>query len=112
MAAGRARSAPYESEDLMCLMMAALGLSLLVTAGCQESAPPPSADGRQPVADLAPPLLEPPGKHSRPVTTTNRMAQVHFDQGLNYLYAFNHDEAIRSFERAAESDPTCAMAHW
>jgi cytochrome c-type biogenesis protein CcmH/NrfG len=26
------------------------------------------------------------------------------------LYGFNHDEAIRSFEKAAELDPSCAMA--
>jgi tetratricopeptide (TPR) repeat protein len=28
------------------------------------------------------------------------------------MYSFNHDEAIRSFERAARLDPQCAMAHW
>ena len=28
------------------------------------------------------------------------------------MYAFNHDEAIRSFRRAAELDPECAMAWW
>ena len=28
------------------------------------------------------------------------------------MYAFNHDEAIRAFTRAAELDPDCAMAHW
>src|SRR5262249_7797612 len=48
---------------------------------------------------------------SRTVTTRPE-AQRYFDQGLAFLYAFNHDEAIRSFRRAAELDPTCAMAHW
>ena len=40
------------------------------------------------------------------------MAQRYFDQGLTWTYAFNHDEAIRSFTYAAESDPDCAMAWW
>ena len=39
-------------------------------------------------------------------------AQRYFDQGLAFLFAFNHDEALRAFRRAAELDPTCAMAHW
>jgi tetratricopeptide (TPR) repeat protein len=46
------------------------------------------------------------------VTTRSAEAQRFFDQGLRYVYAFNHDEAIRSFRRAAELDPNMAMAHW
>src|SRR6476661_5351765 len=46
------------------------------------------------------------------VSTTNAEAQKFFDQGLCLLYAFNHDEAMRSFARAAELDPKLAMAHW
>lgn len=52
------------------------------------------------------------GAHSRKVTTSSSDAQAFFDQGLNFLFAFNHDEAIRSFERAAQLDPGCAMASW
>jgi hypothetical protein len=52
------------------------------------------------------------GKHTRPVATSNPEAQKFFDQGLNFMYAFNHDEAVRAFRRAAELDPDCAMAHW
>jgi tetratricopeptide (TPR) repeat protein len=52
------------------------------------------------------------GPHHRKVTTTSDSAQEYFDQGLAFLYGFNHDEAIRSFEAAAESDPQCAMAFW
>ncbi len=33
-------------------------------------------------------------------------------QGMQLLYGYNHDEAIRSFERCAELDPGCAMAWW
>ncbi|GJM24323.1 MAG: hypothetical protein DHS20C16_07380 [Phycisphaerae bacterium] len=52
------------------------------------------------------------GSHTRVVTTTSPEAQTYFNQGLNWMYAFNHDEAIRSFKKAAELDPTCAMAWW
>ena len=52
------------------------------------------------------------GSHHHPVSTTNPEAQRFFNQGLSYAFAFNHDEAIRSFKRAAELDPKLAMAHW
>jgi hypothetical protein len=54
-----------------------------------------------------PPLFEGLGGLSRKVTTSSPEAQRYFDQGLAFLYAFNHDEAIRSFRRAAELDPKC-----
>ncbi|HKS40096.1 MAG TPA: hypothetical protein VJX74_05740 [Blastocatellia bacterium] len=57
-------------------------------------------------------LIEGLGEHHHPVSTTNAEAQRFFDQGLTFVYAFNHDEAIRSFKRAAELDPNLAMAHW
>jgi len=60
----------------------------------------------------APPLFEGLGNHGRRVTTNSPDAQKYFDQGLAFLFAFNHDEAIRSFKHAAALDPDCAMAHW
>jgi tetratricopeptide (TPR) repeat protein len=62
--------------------------------------------------DLTVPLFEGLGGLSRKVTTASPEAQRYFDQGLAFLYAFNHDEAIRSFRRAAVLDPKCAMAFW
>ena len=62
-------------------------------------------------ADTGAPLYE-LGPLSRAVTTRSPEAQRYFDQGLAFLYGFNHDEAIRSFRRAGELDPGCAMAHW
>ena len=47
-----------------------------------------------------------------PVTTSNPQAQLFFDQGLRLIYAFNHDEAARSFQHAAGLDPKMAMAYW
>jgi tetratricopeptide (TPR) repeat protein len=58
------------------------------------------------------PFYEGLGGFTRKVTTASPEAQRYFDQGLAFLYAFNHDEAIRSFRRAAELDPACAMAWW
>lgn len=52
------------------------------------------------------------GEVHHPVSTKNKQAQQFFDQGLNLVYGFNHDEARRSFQRAAELDPKLAMAHW
>jgi tetratricopeptide (TPR) repeat protein len=52
------------------------------------------------------------GDLHHPVSTRNTQAQQFFDQGLRLIYAFNHDEAARSFKRAAELDPKMAMAYW
>ncbi|MBD2449411.1 hypothetical protein H6G76_20045 [Nostoc sp. FACHB-152] len=52
------------------------------------------------------------GTHHHPVSTQNPEAQKFFDQGLNLIYGFNHDEAARSFKYAAELDPQMAMAYW
>ncbi|HEX2328820.1 MAG TPA: hypothetical protein VHN74_08860 [Candidatus Angelobacter sp.] len=52
------------------------------------------------------------GDLHHPVTTSNPEAQKFFDQGLRYIFAFNHDEAKRSFEHAAQLDPKMAMAWW
>ena len=45
-------------------------------------------------------LFEGLGSHHRAITTSEPEAQMYFDQGLNWMYAFNHDEAVRSFTRA------------
>ena len=57
-------------------------------------------------------LLEGLGSLRHPVSTKSEEAQRFFDQGLSLLYAFNHDEAARSFRRAAELDEKLAMAWW
>ncbi|MET9410255.1 hypothetical protein ABZX90_31530 [Streptomyces sp. NPDC002935] len=52
------------------------------------------------------------GTHSRPVTTSSAEAQLWFDRGLVWSYAFHHEEAVTCFEAAAAADPDCAMAYW
>jgi tetratricopeptide (TPR) repeat protein len=52
------------------------------------------------------------GTYSRRITTTSPHAQTWFDRGLAWCYGYNHDEAVRCFEKAAGADPSCAMAWW
>lgn len=91
-------------------MPRALGSSLALAAAALVAwvAPAPGI----PTADEAPPLFEGIGPHKRAMTTSSPEAQKYLDQGLTWAYAFNHDEAIRSFAHAAKLDPQCAMAHW
>lgn len=69
-----------------------------------EATSPPTASGAR--------LYTGFGNYSRSVTTDSPQAQAWFNQGMQLLYGFNHDEAIRSFEQAAILDPDCAMAWW
>jgi tetratricopeptide (TPR) repeat protein len=52
------------------------------------------------------------GRYSRKVSTRSREAQKWFDRGLAWTYGYNHDEAVRCFQRAAKTDPKCLMAQW
>lgn len=52
------------------------------------------------------------GRHSRAVSTSSSKAQIWFDRGLVWSYGFNHEEAVRCFERANKEDNDCAMALW
>jgi tetratricopeptide (TPR) repeat protein len=78
---------------------------------CQENPVTESADEESQSAPSAR-MYEGFDGYARTVTTDADEAQKWFDQGIQLLYGFNHDEAIRSFEKAAEIDPGCAMAWW
>jgi len=52
------------------------------------------------------------GDFHRAVTTNSMQAQAYFDQGMRFIWGFNHDEATRSFAQAAQEDPRCAMCYW
>jgi hypothetical protein len=52
------------------------------------------------------------GTHHHPITTASAEAQRFFDQGVALVFAFNHEEAVRSFQHAAALDPGAAMPHW
>lgn len=70
------------------------------------------ATGGRSGGPTAAPRFDGLGTHNRPVSTTSTDAQDYFDQGLVWAYAFNHDEAIRSFHAAAVLDPNLAIAWW
>lgn len=74
--------------------------------------PPASATPAARAGGASVPLLPGLGKHHRAISTTSPAAQRYFDQGLRLTYAFNHDEARRSFEEAARRDPACAICYW
>lgn len=59
-----------------------------------------------------PALFDNLGSHHHPISTSSEAAQRYFDQGLRLVYAFNHEEAIRSFEAASRHDPNAAMPYW
>ncbi|MFL6084404.1 MAG: tetratricopeptide repeat protein, partial [Mycobacterium sp.] len=52
------------------------------------------------------------GSYHRPIETPSPEAQVWFDRGVVWAYAFNHEEAVRCFDRALELDPDLAIARW
>jgi tetratricopeptide (TPR) repeat protein len=52
------------------------------------------------------------GKVHYATSTKNAQAQRYFDQGMAYLYGFNHEAAVKSFQQAAKLDPNLAMADW
>ncbi len=52
------------------------------------------------------------GAYGRAITTGSDDAQRWFDRGLNWVFAYNHGEAVECFRKALETEPGCAMAHW
>ncbi len=85
-------------------------LSLLVVlTGCSVSQGPPAQAA---YGGGTGQLFDGMGDHTHAITTSSPAAQAYFDQGMIWLYGFNHDEAVRSFTSATELDPGCAMAWW
>ena len=78
-------------------------VSLTIIAAAQDHA----MGGTRPVT-----MMTGLGDLHHPVSTKNAEAQGFFDQGLRLIYAFNHDEAARSFQKAAALDPKLAIAYW
>ena len=116
-------------QRLIVLAMA----SFVALFGCGEPAKAPVSVSTTPAASAAPGsgmdqmppvpstvadwargalLFEGLGNVHRPITTSSAEAQNYFDQGLALMWGFNHDEATRSFAKAAELDPNCAACFW
>jgi tetratricopeptide (TPR) repeat protein len=80
-------------------------LALALPALCASACATPDPKGPFPL------LLELGGQHLT-VSARSAAAQAYFDQGLTLYWGFDHEEARRSFLRAAEIDPNLAMAQW
>lgn len=52
------------------------------------------------------------GSHTKLVSTSSTESKRWFNIGLNWCYGFNHEEGVKCFLKALESDPECVMAHW
>ena len=90
-------------------------LGLLACTGAarllaQEAHHPPSMPTTG--ASSETPLYQNLGTLHHTITTQSERAQQYFNQGLRLTYAFNHDEAIKSFEQGLKHDSTCAMCYW
>ena len=57
-------------------------------------------------------VFEGMGTFHRRISSSSADAQQYFDQGMRFMWAFNHDEASRSFARAAQLDPQCGICLW
>ncbi len=68
------------------------------------------ACGRSSPSEEAGSAIQP--THHHPIVTSRPDAQLAFDRGFELVFAFNHEEAVRSFQRAAELDPSSPMPHW
>src|SRR5215470_17090814 len=91
----------------------AVGATVFALA-CRGPAPQASTEA-PPVATapaVKPGMLPGMGTHHHPITTSSSDAQAFFDQGVVLVFGFNHEEATRSFQRAAELDPRAPMPHW
>ena len=82
------------------------------TATVERSAPAASNPDAPPPPIPGATLLEGLGSYTMTVSTRSPEAQRWFNQGLNLAYGFNHDAAERSFLKATEADPACAMCWW
>ena len=87
--------------------------TLLMTAALAAAQAPQAPAHTMATPDARPATLVPgiQGVHFA-ISTRRDEAQKFFDQGLAFIYAFNHDEAVRSFRRAAEVDPASPMPWW
>jgi tetratricopeptide (TPR) repeat protein len=78
-----------------------------ITAAQEKTAPAKPTSAK--AADLT---MTAVGRQHHPIATKSKRAQDYFDQGITLIYAFNHEEAARSFQRAAELDPASPMPLW
>ena len=108
----RARNHRVSTRRALITFSLALALAISTLAPSEAAFAQEHAGHGAGAAKPAAVLMSGYGNWHHPVSTKNAQAQAFFDQGLRQIYAFNHDEAARSFQRAGELDPKLAMAFW
>src|SRR5215475_12390035 len=89
------------------LKFAAVCWVAVITLGSATKAQEKKAGDK--TADLS---LTAVGRQHHPIHTSSKEAQEYFDQGITLIYGFNHEEAARAFQKAAELDPQSPMPLW
>ena len=91
------------------VLVATVTLTACSNPAPEKAAAPATA---QPQTPETPRLMPGMGTHHHAIVTASAEAQRYFDQGFDLVFGFNHEEAVRSFKRAAELDPKAPMPHW
>lgn len=114
------RTRYFLQSSLMLMILSIACTFAQASSATPSAAPAKSGAGHQHAdqtnqaapADECAPRLQNLGSHTFPVSTNNQQAQLFMNQGLNLAYGFNHAEARRAFQEAAQLDPALAMAYW
>ncbi|MBI4892952.1 MAG: hypothetical protein HY821_20175 [Acidobacteria bacterium] len=96
----------------LSIRLSAVAAAIVIVSACGHSHAPPGGGSSTTRDGRLSPLLSKLGHLNAPVSTRSSEAQKYFNQGLTLVYAFNHAEALRSFQEAARMDAGCAMAYW
>ena len=78
-----------------------LALGSLVALGCAAPAAPPVIA-----------LHDDLGSYTWPIDAGDSTVQAYYNQGMRLTWAFNHPDAILSFEEALRRDSSCVMCAW
>jgi tetratricopeptide (TPR) repeat protein len=97
----------YPSRTVANVLAAALLTMPVFAQDPHQGHHAPASDKKELV-----PLYDNLGSLHYEIGSSVPLAQRYFDQGLRLTYGFNHAEAVASFQRAVELDPSCAMCHW
>jgi tetratricopeptide (TPR) repeat protein len=98
-----------------CILVIAIAANAIAAVHARQhsgmSMPAPEIQNA-PGASASARILPGMGSLHHQIDTRSREAQTFFDQGLTLVYAFNFDEAARSFKHASMLDPDAAMPYW
>jgi tetratricopeptide (TPR) repeat protein len=98
------------SRTITVAASALLSVAAALLSGCQSSAP---SRVEVPAPGSTGAMLYPGyDAYHFPITTDSAECQRWFDQGIQFVFGFNHLDGIRSFQEAAARDPDAAMPWW